>query len=154
MITTSFGPGGAAGGADADEALSTRLRDLALVDLDALVAGTDASGPRVDDRGLPPGRSPAEGRRGLVEAFADDVADALREARARIATLRATLGGTDPLSVLDATVRQRASDSGAGGATRTTSRLAQQAEAARSLARLADLASGLVGKLFEADRRR
>ncbi len=135
MITASFGPGGAAGVADTDEALSTRLRDLALVDLDALVAGTDDSAP-------------------LVAAFAEDVADALREARGRISTLRAALGGADPLAVLDATVRQRASDSGAGGAARTTQRLSAQAEAARSLARLADLAGGLVGKLFEADRRR
>ena len=48
---------------DPDEVLSTRLRDLALVELDALVAG--------DAR--------------AIAAYADDVADALREARARIA---------------------------------------------------------------------
>lgn len=135
MITTSFGPGGAPGTADPDEALSTRLRDLALVDLDALVAGTDDSAP-------------------LLTAFADDVADALREARGRIVALRAVLGGVDALSVLDVPVRQRASDAGTQGADRTKARLAAQAEAARSLARLADLAGGLVPKLFEADRRR
>lgn len=136
MITTAtFGPGGGSGSPDADEALSTRLRDLALVDLDALVAGTDDSGP-------------------LIAAFADDVADALKEARTRIAHLRAQLGGADPLSVLDATQRQRSSDSGADGAARVQSRLVAQAEAARALARLADLAGGLVPKLFEADRRR
>jgi hypothetical protein len=118
---------------DADEALSTRLRDLALVELDALAAG---------------------GKPHLVAVFADDVADALREARARITTLRNTLGGADPLNVLDATVRQRAGDAGNAGAERARNRLAAQADAARALARLADLAGALIPKLFEADRRR
>ena len=127
----------AGGGApsDLDEALSTRLRDLALVDLDAFVLG-GASRDR------------------LVGAFADDVADALREARTRIAALRAQLGGADPLNILDVNVRQRASDAGAQGAVRVREKLVGQAEAARSLARLADLAAALVPKLFEADRRR
>lgn len=125
----------AGGGAptDADEALSTRLRDLALVDLDVLVLG---------------------GRADLVGAFADDVADALKEARTRIAALRAQLGGADPLTILDASVRQRASDVAAQGAVRIREKLATQADAARGLARLADLAAALVPKLFEADRRR
>lgn len=118
---------------DADEALSTRLRDLSLVELDALIAG---------DRGS------------LIAAYADDVADALREARARIAALRAQLGGADPLQVVDATVRQRASDAGAAGGDRVRARLVGQADAARALARLAELAAALVPRLFEADRRR
>jgi hypothetical protein len=118
---------------DADEQLSARLRDLALVDLDAFVLG---------------------GRAELVGAFADDVADALREARTRIAALRAQLAGADPLNILDVNVRQRASDAGAQGAVRVREKLVGQAEAARSLARLADLAAALVPKLFEADRRR
>jgi hypothetical protein len=117
---------------DPDEALSTRLRDLALVELDALASGD---------------------RPALIGAYADDVADALREARTRIAALRAQLGGAEPLGVLDAAGRQRAADGGAG-ADRIRVRLAAQAEAARALARLADLASALVPKLFEADRRR
>lgn len=123
----------AGAGPDSDEALSTRLRDLALVELDALAAGD---------------------RPALIGAYADDVADALREARNRIAALRAQLGGADPLGVLDVAARQRASDAGAAGADRIRTRLAAQAEAARALARLADLASSLVPKLFEADRRR
>ena len=126
---------GADGGAaeHPDEALSTRLRDLALVDLDALVIG---------------------GRHDLVGVFADDVGDALREARTRIAALRAQLGGADPLNILDLKASQRASDTAAAGATRLREKLVGQAEAARSLARLADLAAALVPKLFEADRRR
>jgi hypothetical protein len=119
---------------DVDEALSARLRDLALVEIDALL---------ISDRGQE-----------LIAAFADDVADALREARLRIATLRGQLGGPDPLSVLDVTTRQRASDAGAAGVDRIRTRLAAQADASRALARLTDLAGGLIPKLFEADRRR
>jgi len=125
--------GGTSAVPDADEALSTRLRDLALVDLDALVIGERAD---------------------LIGTFAGDVADALAEARTRIAALRAQLGGADPLNILDVSVRQRASDAGATGAVRVREKLASQADAARSLARLADLAAALVPKLFEADRRR
>ncbi len=135
MLTTTIGPATTATPVDSDEALSTRLRDLALVDIDALVAGTREPGA-------------------LISAFAEDVADALREARTRIGVLRAVLGGADPLNILDATVRQRASDAGAAGADRIRARLGTQAEAARALARLSDLAAGLAPKLFEADRRR
>jgi hypothetical protein len=122
---------------DADEALSTRLRDLALVDLDALTVGLDGSAAQQ-----------------LTGAYADDVADALREARARITVLKKELAGPDPLNVLDLQPRQRASDAAHAGAARTTDRLRVQAEASRALARLADLVAGLVPKLFEADRRR
>jgi hypothetical protein len=120
-----------------DEALSTRLRDLALVELDALTAGLDGAAAQP-----------------LIAAFADDVADALREARTRIAALRQIFGGPDPLNILETTPRQRASDAGVAGADRVRGRLVAQAEAGRALARLAELAAGLVPKLFEADRRR
>jgi hypothetical protein len=130
--TAGGGPPGHA--PDLDEALSARLRDLALVEIDSLVLGD---------------RAPE-----LVAAFADDVADALREARSRITALRGQLGGADPLSVLDVTTRQRASDAGAAGVERIRVRLAAQADASRALARLTDLAAGLIPKLFEADRRR
>lgn len=133
-LSSIVGIGGPGQGLDVDEALSTRLRDLALVEIDALIQG--------------------DGAQELVAAFADDVADALREARTRIAALRAQLGGADPLAVLDAAAHQRASDAGAAGVDRIRGRLAAQAEAARALARLADLAAGLIPKLFEADRRR
>lgn len=117
---------------DSDEVLCARLRDLALVDLDALVVG-DATE--------------------LVVAFSEDVAATLRETRARIAALRTVLGGADPLGVIDASPQQRGSEAGTAGAARVRHRLVQQADAARALARLAELAANLVGKLFEADRR-
>jgi hypothetical protein len=116
----------------ADDTLSARLRDLALVELDALVLG---AGPE------------------LLAAFAGDVADALTEARARIAALRAQLGGADPLNVLDLSPRQRGGGGAGAPADRIRGRLSGQAEAARTLARLADLAGALVPKLFEVDRR-
>ena len=137
MIVSQQIGGGGAPAVDADEALSLRLRDLALVDLDALCSGLDGA------RGA-----------ALAGAYADDVADALREARARLAALRAAFGGGDPLQVLDVTSRQRASDAGAAGSVRVRDRLVGQAEAARAIARLAELAAGLVPKLFEAERRR
>jgi len=133
-------PNGGDGPRDAlenDEALSTRLRDLALVEIDALTAGLPTADAQV-----------------VIATFADDVADALRQARTRIAALRQALAGPDPLNVLDLQFRQRASDAGHAGAARVKDRLVAQAEAARALSRLADLASALVGKLFEADRRR
>ena len=133
-LAATVGAGASGLAHDVDEALSTRLRDLALVEIDALIVGDRAQE--------------------LVAAFADDVADALREARTRIAALRSQLGGADPLSVLDTAPHQRASDAGAAGVDRIRTRLAAQADAARALARLADLAAGLVPKLFEADRRR
>jgi hypothetical protein len=135
IVTTTGVAGGQSAAVDPDETLSMRLRDLTLVDLDALTVGA---------------RDPQE----LVAAFADDVADALREARARITTLRGTLGGPDPLNVLDLPVRQRASDTAAAGAQRVRDKLGAHADAARCLARLSELAASLTPKLFEADRRR
>ena len=123
--------------AESDEALSARLRDLSLVELDALTAGLANADAQV-----------------LIATFAEDVADALREARARITALRQAMAGPDPLNILDLQPRQRATDAGQAGAVRVHDRLAAQARAARALSRLADLASGLIEKLFEADRRR
>jgi hypothetical protein len=133
-LSTTVGAGTATHAFDADEALSARLRDLSLVEIDALLIGD-----RAQD---------------LIAAFADDIADALREARVRISALRSQLGGADPLSILDTTTRQRASDSAAAGVDRIRARLSTQADACRALARLADLAGNLIPKLFEADRRR
>src|SRR5688572_26327567 len=91
---------------DPDEALSARLRDLALVNLDALAIGLDG-----------------EASQDLVAAYADDVADALREARTRMTALKKQLAGPDPLNVLDLQHRQRASDTAHAGAARVTDRL-------------------------------
>lgn len=137
IISTSQIAPPAPAGPDPDEALSLRLRDLALVELDALAGELDG------DAATP-----------VITAFAEDVADALATARARITELRAAFGGPDPLGILDIAPRQRASDAGQAGAERVRARLLGRAEAARAIARLDELAAALVPKLFEADRRR
>lgn len=123
--------------ADPDEELAARLRDLALVEIDALTAGMATTAAQL-----------------TVAEFADDVADALREARTRMAALRQMLDGSDPLHVLDLPDQKRASDVAQSGVALVRDRLAEQAEAGRALAKLATLSAGLIATLFEADRRR
>jgi len=120
-----------------DDALIMRLRDLALVDIDALLAGAD-------------GEAYAE----LLVIHAEDLEDALRTARTRAAELTRTITGVDPLVLLDSGFAVRARDGGRDAADRTARRLAARAAACRALARLDDLAAGLYPRLVEADRRR
>jgi hypothetical protein len=114
-----------------------RLRDLALVDLDALLSGAE-------------GEAYAQ----LLVTHAEDLEDALRTARARAVELGKVIGGVDPLALLDAGYAVRARDGGREAADRTARRLAARSAACRALARLDDLASGLYPRLVEADRRR
>ena len=120
-----------------DDALIMRLRDLALVDLDALLSGTDG-----------------DAYSQLLVTHAEDLEDALRTARARAAELTKIIAGTDPLVLLDSSFSVRARDGGREAAERTARRLAARALASRALARLDDLAAGLYPRLVEADRRR
>jgi len=113
------------------------MRDLSLVDIDALLAGTEG----------------AQYARLLV-AYADDLEDALRAARDRMAELVRTVAGADPLVLLDAPFQARARDGGRDAADRSSRRLVGRSHAARALARIDDLAAGLVPRLLEADRRR
>jgi hypothetical protein len=120
-----------------DEARLTRLRDLALVDLDALLAGVS-------------GEPYAQ----LLIAHAEDVEDALRAARSRMAELAKVVTGADPLSLLDTGYAVRARDGGREAAERVARRLSGRAQSCRALARLDDQAANLVPRLVEADRRR
>lgn len=120
-----------------DDALLMRLRDLALVDLDALLAGAE-------------GEAYAQ----LLVTHAEDLEDALRAARARAVELQKTIAGADPLALLDAGFAVRARDGGREAAERTGRRLAARVAACRALARIDDLAAGLYPRLVEADRRR
>lgn len=121
---------------DDDEALLTRLRDLALVDLDALLVG--ASGEQYAR---------------LLVTHAEDLEDALRVARTRAAELQRHIAG-DPLALLDAPHAARARDGGRESAERSARKLSQRAQAARALAHLDDLTANLFPRLLEADRRR
>jgi hypothetical protein len=119
-----------------DEALLTRMRDLALVDLDALLAGVAGEQYAV-----------------LLVAHAEDVEDALRSARTRMNELAKAVG-SDPLVLLDAGSASRAQGGGREAAERVARRLSGRAQSARALARIDDLAANLVPRLVEADRRR
>jgi len=120
-----------------DEQLLTRLRDLSLVDIDALLAGVQG-----------------EQYATLLVTYAEDVEDALKQARARQAELARTVVGADPMALLDAPFTVRAKDGGREAAEKVGRRLAARAAACRALARLDDLASALFPRLLEADRRR
>lgn len=125
------------GPAGDDDALLTRLRDLALVELEALTSGL-------------PDDVAAE----MLAAHADDLADALTAARRRIAELRAPVAATDPLALLDLAPHVRRRGEGRAAAERAAEQLAARASAARMLARLDDLVAPLVPRYFAAERRR
>jgi hypothetical protein len=121
-----------------DQQLMTRLRDLSLVDLDALLAGAE-------------GQRYAE----ILVTYGDDLQDAVRCARQRIAELRSEIaGGPDPLALAEMAPEVRARDGGRDLAERVGRRLESRAAACRAMARFDDLVGLLLGRLFEADRRR
>ena len=120
-----------------DEPLLMRLRDLALVDLDALLAGAEG-----------------DHYAALLVGHAEDLEDALRTARARAVDLQKQIAAGDPMVLLDAGFAMRAKDGGRDAADRSARKLAARAAACRALARLDDLTAGLYPRLVEADRRR
>jgi hypothetical protein len=115
--------------------LLNRLRDLGLVDIDALLAGTTTAEYTA-----------------LIAAYRDDLVDALRTARERAKDLHKRIAG-DPLSLLDAAPSVRARDGGHDAAARAADKLTDRAAACRALARLDDLVARVYPRLFEADRR-
>lgn len=122
---------------DADDtALITRLRDLALVDLDALLAGTAG-----------------EHHAALLAAHAADLHDALTQARTRAGELGRAIAAADPLQLVEAPPATRAKDGGRDGAEQVARRAAARAQAARALARIDDVAPAVYARLVEADRR-
>jgi hypothetical protein len=121
-----------------DEPLVARLRDLTLVDLDVLLGGATP-----------------EQVAALLDAHAEDLADALRAARARMhALLREVAAGPDPFGLLDADARQRTRENARAAGERSARRLRVRAQACRALARLDELAAHILPRLLEADRRR
>jgi hypothetical protein len=120
---------------DGLEPLLTRLRDLGLVDLDALLAGIGGDDYRT-----------------LLVAYRDDLVDALAVARDRGRELGKELAG-DPLALLDAAPAVRARDGGREAAEKAAHQLERRAAAGRALARLDDLVARVYPRLFEADRR-
>jgi hypothetical protein len=128
-----------AGDDDADlrelEPLLTRLRDLGLVDVDALLAGLGGDDYRT-----------------LLLSHRDDLVDALRAARELGRELAQRVTG-DPLQLLDAAPAMRAREGAAEAAARAADQLRRRAAAGRAMARLDDLVARVYPRLFEADRR-
>lgn len=121
-----------------DEQLLGRLRQLSLIDLDSLLAGTSG-----------------ESRAALLGAHAEDLIDALSHARRRMAELtRDVAAGADPLAILDAPPATRVRGAAGEGPGRLASRLAERATACRDLARVQEAAALLLPRLFEVERRR
>lgn len=120
-----------------DEALVARLRDLALVDLEVLLVGTE----RVH-------------RAELLAAYAEDLEDALGAARERAQALSQAVAGGDPLAFLSAGSSARARDGGERLAETAAAGLTGRAQAGRELARLYELVAHLASRLIEADRLR
>jgi hypothetical protein len=121
-----------------DEDLISRLRQLSLVELDALLSGASGTG-----------------QRSLLDSYAEDLHDALAAARARMQALLAVAAqGPDPLALLDAAPAVRAREGAIDAARRASERMAARADACRSLARLDDATALLLPRLLEADRRR
>jgi len=123
---------------ESDAALLTRLRDLSLVDIDTLLAGTS---------------DPQYSR--LLSSYAADLVHAIDVARQRMNELLAAAAkGPDPLAVIDLPAQSRAQDSGREANLRAGKRLSDRAANCRALAILDDLAGQLLPKLLEVDRRR
>jgi hypothetical protein len=123
---------------DGDDRLLGRLRQLALIELEALTFG-----------------AAAELRGDLVAAYADDLADALERARARMAELVTSIAsGPDPLQLASAPPDVRARGGAGEAASRLAARLGERADACRQLARLDEACSLLLPRLVELDRRR
>lgn len=123
---------------DGDDLLLGRLRQLGLIDLDALTFG--AAG---DLRGE------------LVAAYADDLAEALGRARQRMGELvKSIASGPDPLQLASAPPEVRARGGAGEAASRLAGRLGERAEACRQLARLDEACALLLPRLVEVDRKR
>jgi len=122
-----------------DELLLDRLRQLSLVEPDTLLAGTTG-----------------QARLDLLASFADDLADALRRARDRMAELLAEIArGPDPLAMIDIDPMRRAQDGrAADAARRQADRLHARSSRCHDLARLANASAQLLPRLVALDHKR
>jgi hypothetical protein len=116
-------------------ALMERLGDLALVEIDVLLAGVDDGAARA-----------------VVAAYVADLEAALGEARVLLREWHRELGvGADPLGLLDVPAERRAGSESA--ASEAAARLGARAAARRELARLEEAVRGVLPRLAEGDRR-
>ncbi|MBT8496172.1 MAG: hypothetical protein KJO07_24215 [Deltaproteobacteria bacterium] len=117
--------------------LLARLRDLSLVDVDALLTGCD------DDE-----------RPEVLASHVADLEDALAQVRAEMEAMHAALGtGGDPLAWVDWPDGKRSSDDGQVACARGAELLRNRAQQCRELAILAEAAASVVPRLLAAERR-
>lgn len=115
-----------------------RLRDLALVDVDALLAGTSG-----------------DARNALLAAHVADLEDALAKAGAAMDEMMASLArGAEPLGWIEWPPERRAGDDGEQAARRSAETLGQRGIVCRELAVLAEMSAAVMPRLVAADRRR
>lgn len=118
-------------------ALLARLRDLSLVEVDALLTGCEG-----------------DERREVLAAHVADLEDALAQVRAQMESMQAQLrDGGDPLAWVDWPAGTRASDDGQAASERGAELLRQRAGQCRQLAILAEAAAAVVPRLLAAERR-
>jgi hypothetical protein len=116
--------------------LLDRLRELALVEVDTVLARLDP-----------------ETARDLAGALVADLEDALGQARAALRDAHAEMAAAlDPLQLVDIGPERRCSQ-GDPAIAESSRRLAARAAARRDLARLDELVRGVLPRLLEADRR-
>lgn len=121
----------------ADAGLLARLRDLALVELETLLAHAE-------------GRA----RAALLGAYVDDLEHALGEARRRMRELSKITEGAEGLALLEMSSERRARDANEFVLPITARRLREQSEACRLLMQLGEAVGRVLPRLVEADRRR
>jgi hypothetical protein len=116
--------------------LLARLEDLALVEVDTLIAGLDEA-------------AAAE----MLGALVGDLEHALGEARDVIREAHgAFTGGADPLGLLDHGPEAR-SQGGETAIAEASARLAERAAARHEIARLEEIVRAVLPRLLQADRR-
>ena len=120
-----------------DDQLLARLRDLVLVDIDALLAGVDAAEQAA-----------------LVVAYAADLHEALRRAQDRFESLVAGTGGRRAFAVVELSPAQRGEERAAELAARSQAGLATRAVELRMAACMAEPCGQLLPRLIDAERRR
>jgi len=119
-----------------EPALLDQLGDLAVVEVDALLAG------------LPPDQGAA-----LARAHVAELERALDQGRAKMSALeREIAAGADPLAWVDWPAARRSGEDGAKAADLGSQRLAHKAELCRDLARLAEALARLAPRLVAAQR--
>jgi hypothetical protein len=119
-----------------DSALLARLRDLALVEIDSLLAHAG------DQLAV------------LLAAYIEDLEDALGTARRRMRELARSADRPEALAFIEMPSERRARDANELAMPATARKLREQTDACRMLMQLGEGVSRVLPRLVEADRRK